>query len=351
MSAFCLVSSSRPRFASASCLSLSALSCASLLPASRSFFSPAWLAASCLSSSCFSLVSCWRRALASASCLSLSDLSCASLLLASRSFFASSRLAASCLSWSGLLLGQLLGVTLGAGQLLVLLLLLLLQPVLLRLLQALAHLGGGQVVDQLLFFCIASRRLVPRRRVRLGRAGGLRRRGRLEQGLLGLLWSCLRRGRLRRLALLILGPVEGRQHGLGGHGGRDLNGGADVQRLGEVLDALTFVLETGDLEDAVEDIDLGDQFLGSEPVVVRQLQRLLELALRLVELAVVVGGRGRLIVRLDLGEDRLLIGGGGDGGDKGAGQRQSQRCQKSKRPARLSGHACSATSNGGPVRV
>ena len=43
-----------------------------------------------------------------------------------------------------LLLRQLLGVPLGAGQLLVLLLLLLLQPVLLRLLQALAHLGGGE---------------------------------------------------------------------------------------------------------------------------------------------------------------------------------------------------------------
>ena len=99
----------------------------------------------------------------------------------------------------------------------------------------------------------------------------------------------MRCGRRRRLALLILGPVEGRQHRLGGHRGRDLNGGADVQRLGEVLDALTFVLETGDLEDAVEDVDLGDQLVATEAVLLGQLQRLLELALRLVELAVVVG--------------------------------------------------------------
>src|SRR5450631_2650455 len=230
-----------------------------------------------------------------------------------------------------LLLDQLLGVPLGTGQLFVLLLLLLLQPVLLRLLQAFAHLGGGQVVNQLLFRWIAARR-----RLRLGCSGRPRRLGRLEQGLLGLVGRCWRRGRRLRLALLILCAVEGRQHRFGGHRGRDLNGGADVERLGEVLHPLISVLEAGDLEDAVEDVDLGDQLVATEAVLLRQLQRLLELALRLVELAVVVGDRGRLIVRLDLGEDRLLIGGAGR--ERG-GQRQQQRSQNSQGLTRWSFHA------------
>ena len=244
-------------------------------------------------------------------------------------------------------------MSLGAGQLLVLLLLLLLQPILLGLLQALAHLGGGEIIDQLFIG-----RIAPRRRLRLRHPGGLCRLGGFEQGLLGFFWSGRTLGRLRGLALLILRPVEGGQHGLGGHGGRDLNGGADVQRLGEELHPLVGVLEPGDLQDAIKDIDLGHQLLGTDPVFVGDLQRLLQLRLGLGQVPIVVGGRGRLILRLDLGQGRLLIGGcrqvgqGDDNSDDDrAGQRQSQHRHKPNCLVRRSGHASPATSNRCPIRL
>src|SRR6185437_10593593 len=232
----------------------------------------------------------------------------------------------------GDLSGQVLRAPFDAGQLLVLLLLLPLQLLFVGLLQALAHLGRRQIIDQLVPLGVPARRRGGFRRFR---AFGRRR-------LLALGIRLVR----RRFAGLVLRLVEGGQDRLGGHRGRYLNGRADVDRLAEVLDALSSILESGHLQHAVEEIGLRHQLVLAEAVVLREFQLLLELRLGLFQLAIVISGRRGLVSGLDLGQDRFLIC-GVNGGGAGAGSEQQRAPEK--RDSSACGRSRHASSRRRPV--
>jgi hypothetical protein len=110
----------------------------------------------------------------------------------------------------------------------------------------------------------------------------------------------------RRVDVFRLG--ERRLHGLGGHRRRDLDRGADVQRLGEVAHARVRVLVLVDLEHAEQDVDLRHDPVRPEAGLLRERDRLLQLALRLFEVSVTVGTGGALAERLQLLHRFLGIG-------------------------------------------
>ena len=142
----------------------------------------------------------------------------------------------------------------------------------------------------------------------LGRGGRGFLRGFLLRRLLG------RRRRLglaqiadgRRIDVLRL--RERRLDRLRRHRRRNLHRRADVERLGEVAHARLGVLVLVDLEDAEQDVDLRHDPVRREAALLGDRDRLLQLAPRLVEVAVLVGGGGALIERLQLLHRLLGVG-------------------------------------------
>ena len=307
------------------------------------------------------------RALASLSCLSRSGFSFSSFSFASRSFLSLAVSAAICLSFSALsfsswaifapagpslasavrlLFLELLNLRAQVGDLLVLcrLLLLELRQIALRVGEHLVALllvprqllsvalGFLQLVRQLLALAslaLAVRLgLLPLRGFPLPIGLGLLLLGGGRRGLLSLLLLLLlgrgRELRFRRLLLrggrVGLAQIADRRRidvlrlrerlldRLGRHGRRNLGRRTDVERLREVAHARVHVLVLVDLEHAEQDVDLRHDPVRSQAALLRDRDRLLELALRLVEVAVCIRGRGALAERLQLLHRVLRVG-------------------------------------------
>jgi hypothetical protein len=232
----------------------------------------------CLSFAAFSFSSCCRKPFASASwafSLSLSDLACASLALVCARSSTSALLSASDFLRSASARLVCLG----------------LPPFQLRLLLFCRRAGDG-----------GRRLLLPLLLLLLLLLGG----GRGFFLLFVFLRCLLGSGRRVGLAQIadgrgvdVLGLGERSLDRLGRHRRRNLHGGADVQRLGEVAHARLRVLVLVDLEHAEQDVDLRHDPVGSEAVLLRERDRLLKLASGLVEVAVAIGRSGALAERLE----------------------------------------------------
>jgi hypothetical protein len=119
---------------------------------------------------------------------------------------------------------------------------------------------------------------------------------------------------------------ERRLHSLGRHRGRDLDRGADVDRLREVAHARVRILVLVDLEHAEQDVDLRHDPVRPEAVVLGERDRLLQLAPGLVEVPVTIGSGGALAERLQL-LHRFL----GVAGDRGPRDRKHQQGNENDR--------------------